>query len=553
MAFQLLRSLFADVAPRGNDSTHLINRRRLLKVERMEERNLLASLVVNSLGDGPVDWNDGSVTLRDALAWAADGSNPGTDEISFDDSLNLNAVAGEITLTDGQLVIDSDVTINGPGVSQLAVNADAKSRVLFVQSNVAAAIKGITLTNGIADLRGGGVYNSGDLLLSETVVANSRTRFWTPAPQSWDGGGGIFNDGALSVVNSVVRGNYSADEGGGIYNPRTGNGTIEIVNSQLIENSVRWWGGGIYSDHRSTLIRDSRISNNSSQIGSGVYIAFGSAVITNSLVTDNSAVGQHGIGAGIWVYYGDLHIVNSTISGNAGTSWGGGIDNHQGTSTLMLDNSIVALNIASTDPNISGGYAGANNVVDADPLFVDAASGDYRLTDESPAVNAGDNALALDAAGTPLQWDIRGPGYPRVVGGIVDIGALESNVGKIQQINVDVKPGNEKNQVNFKKHGVVPIAVYTTEEFDAATLDASTIRLAGVEAQHIALEDVDGDGDLDLILHFVVEDLIAALDLTIESGERESVQVELTAQTIDDALVQGWDTINFFFPGKKGR
>ena len=43
----------------------------------------------------------------------------------------------------------------------------------------------------------------------------------------------------------------------------------------------------------------------------------------------------------------------------------------------------------------------------------------------SPAIDAGSNALAVDANGNPLTTDQRGAGFPRIVGGTVDIGAYE--------------------------------------------------------------------------------------------------------------------------------
>ena len=43
----------------------------------------------------------------------------------------------------------------------------------------------------------------------------------------------------------------------------------------------------------------------------------------------------------------------------------------------------------------------------------------------SPAINAGSNNLAVDQSGNPLQYDQRGPGFPRFAGGIVSIGAYQ--------------------------------------------------------------------------------------------------------------------------------
>ena len=122
-------------------------------------------------------------------------------------------------------------------------------------------------------------------------------------------------------------------------------------------------------------------------------------------------------------------------------------------------------------------------------------------------------------------------------------------------VDIDVKPGNAQNRVNAKSQGVIPVAILTTDDFDAATVDTSTIRLSGVEANHFALEDVDGDGDLDLILHFAVQDLVTALALDFDPQDEVTAEVELTFETLDEVrFLSGFDTLNFFLPGKgKGK
>ncbi len=88
-------------------------------------------------------------------------------------------------------------------------------------------------------------------------------------------------------------------------------------------------------------------------------------------------------------------------------------------------------------------------------------------------------------------------------------------------IVVDIKPGNEQNNINLNSKGVVPVAVLTTEQFDAATLDPATALFAGAEPERWSLEDVDGDGDDDIMFHFRTQEL----DL-----DRDSTEATLTAQ-----------------------
>jgi polyhydroxybutyrate depolymerase len=75
-----------------------------------------------------------------------------------------------------------------------------------------------------------------------------------------------------------------------------------------------------------------------------------------------------------------------------------------------------------------------------------------------------------------------------------------------EQVSIDVKPGSCPNSVNLKSNGVIPVAILTTSSFDATKVDPETVRFGreGWEAKpvHYALEDVDNDGDIDMILHF---------------------------------------------------
>lgn len=93
---------------------------------------------------------------------------------------------------------------------------------------------------------------------------------------------------------------------------------------------------------------------------------------------------------------------------------------------------------------------------------------------------------------------------------------------------IDIKPGNEQNNINLKSNGVVPVAVLTTERFDAATVDPATALFAGAEPDHWSFEDVDGDGDNDIIFHFRTQQL----DL-----DQDSTEATLTAQLASAPLM----------------
>src|ERR1700751_4320532 len=100
--------------------------------------------------------DSGPGSLRDALGIANDG-----------DTIDATGVSGTILLTSGELQINHNVTINGPGAGSLALNGNAASRV-FENFASDATISGFTIPNGFttdAD-GGGGILNHGGLTLS---------------------------------------------------------------------------------------------------------------------------------------------------------------------------------------------------------------------------------------------------------------------------------------------------------------------------------------------------------------------------------------------------
>jgi hypothetical protein len=107
------------------------------------------------------------------------------------------------------------------------------------------------------------------------------------------------------------------------------------------------------------------------------------------------------------------------------------------------------------------------------------------------------------------------------------------------QVNIDIKPGGFPNSVNPGSSGVIPVAILTTAIFDATTVDPATVRFGatGTEAapRQSALEDVDGDGDIDLILHFRTQ------TTEIQCGDAVA---SLTGETFSSQMIQGSDSIS---------
>ena len=165
-----------------------------------------------------------------------------------------------------------------------------------------------------------------------------------------------------------------------------------------------------------------------------------------------------------------------------------------------------------------------------------------------PAVNTGDNAKAVG------DYDQRGAGFARIYAGTVDIGAFEVQP-RNQAVEIDIKPGDDISSINLASNGRIAVAILTTDDFDASQVDASTVLFAEASAVHSAMEDVDGDGDLDMVLHFLVEDTnleeIYAQMLAVDSeSSHQSLAVSLTGATLDGTSITGSDGVDVFFSGK---
>ena len=109
------------------------------------------------------------------------------------------------------------------------------------------------------------------------------------------------------------------------------------------------------------------------------------------------------------------------------------------------------------------------------------------------------------------------------------------------EVQIDIKPGTNPNTVNLRSNGTVPVAVLSSPSFSAAAVSPLTVRLAGVPVSlrgngtpMASLEDVNGDGLLDLVLHFSTQALPRLAGNT---------DLTLVGETFDGQLIIGSDSI----------
>lgn len=112
------------------------------------------------------------------------------------------------------------------------------------------------------------------------------------------------------------------------------------------------------------------------------------------------------------------------------------------------------------------------------------------------------------------------------------------------KIDIDVKPGGNPESINLASKGVVPVAILTTDSFDVDKVKPATVSFAGATSVRWTKEDVDGDGDLDLLFHFNTQEL----DLT-----EESIEATLEGKTTDERMIVGTKAVNIVPKGKKSR
>jgi hypothetical protein len=244
-----------------------------------------------------------------------------------------------------------------------------------------------------------------------------------------NGGGAIFVQGNTTVTNTTIRDNTCAvasGGGGGIWVQGGPTGALTMTGSTVsgnrVENSTAV-GGGVFSQGILTIV-NSTIHGNRAGTGGGLAFVIGSATgtITHSTITNNSAFSALASGGGVVITgSGTLSIGNSIVAGNSLESGGSGPD--------------IGGSINSTGFNLIQSTAGATingnttgNIYNASPgLGVLQSNGGItatRLPDPgSPVINAGDPAFV-----PPPATDQRGAGFLRVVGGRLDIGAVERNV-----------------------------------------------------------------------------------------------------------------------------
>lgn len=287
-------------------------------------------------------------------------------------------IVGDGAYTTQTVNVNKPVTVRSLNGAAHAVISGLGARRCVTMSSPDAVLEGFTLTNGMA-AAGGGLHLSAGTVRKCVITGNRAATA---------GGGAVLAGGLLE--RCVVRGNAALD-GAGI---DCVGGVIDAC--RILQNVSENYGGGVRFNQGGTLL-NSLVCQNTANFGGGAYCYYG-GTLTNCTVANNTAAA----GGGVRCHTGGA-FHNTIIYHNTGGN--------------ISYNSGASFSFSCTTP----AEQGPGNIA-ADPLFINAAAGDYALDGASPCVNAGSNAAWMATA-----QDVAG--NPRIIGGsgmkIVDMGAFE--------------------------------------------------------------------------------------------------------------------------------
>ncbi len=195
--------------------------------------------------------------------------------------------------------------------------------------------------------------------------------------------------------------------------------------------------------------------------------------------------------------FGTASGVNPSISLGGGThtitltvdDGNGGVASDDLTVTVVLDTEAPELD-APADITVNANTAGGFSGLIGEAIALDACDPAPAVSNDAPALfPLGDTEVtytAVDEAGNSSS-------------------ATQTVTVEPFPVVVDIKPGNSNNSVNHRSKGVIPVAILSDANFDATGIDVSSLSFGpdGASTAHNGhIEDVDGDGDDDLMLHF---------------------------------------------------
>jgi hypothetical protein len=372
-------------------------------------------------------WSSAATNIQDAVDVARDGD--------------------VVLVSSGRFALATQVVVTNAIALQSAFGAASSvltggfpastNRCLYVTTN--AVIDGFTISNGhTASESGGGALCVNGATLCNSEIADNRA--------DGDGfpcGGGVLATAGACVSNCIVRANYAQWDGGGVYCAAGGS----VVNCRIINNVASNCGGGVECNAGGAVAACAVLNNQAFSAGGGIGHYLGGLSLNCTVISNSAAIDGGGImcngsgtvrnclvaynigsyGAGISCYQGavvqnctvvqnvgndavlcdkDVTVANAIIYDNVGLNW-----------ENIYVSAATRYKHCCTYPEIPGLNDAGGNITN-EPLFVNAAAGNYHVQLDSPCIDAGTNLPWMIGA-TDLD------GNPRIVDGRVDIGCYE--------------------------------------------------------------------------------------------------------------------------------
>jgi len=356
-------------------------------------------LVVTNTNDS------GAGSLRQAIADAAS-----SDTITFDAGLTDKTIYLEGYVG---LQIDKNLIIRGLGARHLSISGSGGCRVFYIAKGCHVEISDVTIRDGytgVDESKGGGIWNEGYLSLSDVIITNNGAAGQIGFQRDGFGGGIYTSDTAVlslnrcAVINNTARGSDGQEFPG-----------------HFVVGDGAAWGGGIYGSNITCI--NTTISGNN---------ALGGTFYLESYNTSG--------GGGVCCW--NSSFTHCTIACNQTDDWigyGGGI---YSSSETTLSRCIISNNVADTGLDICGyfrsedynliydsliwGMSGetSHNIIHQDPLLLPLKDNGgqtptHGLTWGSPAIDA------IPPSALIISEDQRGEPRPYNTNG--DIGAYEFN------------------------------------------------------------------------------------------------------------------------------